>query len=87
MARDPSDANTLFRLGALDAVEGRRELAIPRLRAAVELNPGDALIRQTLRRAQAGRPLPLAEIDRILTEQLCALFGRTAETLFCPRER
>jgi hypothetical protein len=83
LERAPKSWLALLELGGLDAVQGRRSSALTRLRRAAELNPRDPLIRLTLRRARAGRPLRLARINRTLVERVCQTVGRTHDTRFC----
>ena len=81
--RNPSNWYAQFELGAIDAVRGDRAAATARLREAEALNPREPLVRLALRGVRDGEPLPLARIDRILLQRVCALVGRTSDTRFC----
>ncbi len=83
LERQPDSWFALLELGALDALEGRTQLALSRLRRAVKLNPRDALIRTALHRAKERHPLALERIDTALLKRLCATVGRTHDTRFC----
>jgi O-antigen ligase len=73
--REPNSWYSLMQLGALDALEGRRETALARLEEAARLTPRDPLVAVVLRRVRAGNPMPLDSINRQLLERACARFG------------
>ena len=81
--RNPSNWYAQFELGAIEAVRGDRAAATARLRKAEALNPREPLVRLAVRGVRDGEPLPLARIDRILLQRVCALVGRTSDTRFC----
>lgn len=81
--RNPYNWYSLLELGALDAVQGRRDAAIEQLQAAAELNPREPAIKIAMRRARTANPLPLRALDRLFLERVCARFGQTTETRFC----
>jgi O-antigen ligase len=83
LEREPDNWLPLLELGGLDAARGRRAAALQRLRRARELNPLDPLIRRALRRAEAGHPITVAEINRALVERVCDTVGRTHDTRSC----
>lgn len=82
--REPDSWYSLMQLGALDALEGRREAALARLEEADRLTPRDPLVSAVLRRARADNPMPLSSINRKLVERACARFGPASGLDSCP---
>ena len=81
--RDPSNWYALLELGTLRISGGRPAEGLIALRDARELNPGEPLIAEALRRAGSDRPLTATEIDRELLNRVCARVGATRDTRFC----
>jgi hypothetical protein len=83
LEREPDNWLALLELGGLDAAQGRRAAALPRLRKARALNPLDPLIKRALRGAESGHPISVAVINRSLVERVCDTVGRTHDTRSC----
>jgi tetratricopeptide (TPR) repeat protein len=86
LERNPHNWYALLELGALDALQDRREEALERLREAERLNPREPLIKRVARGARKGDPVSLGSIDRALVARVCDLVGRTDETRYCPED-
>lgn len=78
--RNGSNWYALLELGAVDAELGALASAREHLARAERLNPSDPVIDAALRAVRAGRPFPLAEIDRRMLARVCQRIGPTEET-------
>jgi len=83
LEREPTNWYALLQLGTLDATAGDGEAARARLREAAELNPRDYVVREAVQRLRDGRPYTVAQVDREFERRVCAIVGRTEDTLFC----
>jgi len=81
--RDPRNWYALLELGALEALEGRRSVAIARLESARRVNPRDPLIASVLLGARDHDPVSLKRIEQELLARVCTRVGHTEATRFC----
>ena len=67
--RNPGDAHSQMRYGALVFNAGRREEGVGHLREAVRLNGQDPIVRRALRRAKRGREIDIKAMNESIAER------------------
>jgi O-antigen ligase len=67
--RNPGDAHSQMRYGALVFNAGRREEGVGHLREAVRLNGQDPIVRRALRRARRGREIDIKAMNESIAER------------------
>ncbi|MDQ3759594.1 MAG: O-antigen ligase family protein [Actinomycetota bacterium] len=81
--RNPSNWYAHLELGALDALEGDRAQSLERLSASRELNPGEPVTTDVIKRVRGGRQISLGAIDRAFLQRVCDRIGTTGAASHC----